>query len=102
MQLRAPMTGDLWWPHVYQPAQNPYDLSGYNATGRWNYGPWFFPPTTGIPYGPVVNPYYDCGPGDPCTNPLQPYMIPGTPNPSWGAEAFLDTPVINGTAVPLS
>ena len=63
MQLRVPMTGDLWWPHVYQPAQNPYDLSGYNATGRWNYGPWFFPPTTGIAYGPVPNPYYDCGAG---------------------------------------
>ncbi len=27
-------------------------------------------------------------------------MIPGTPNPSWGAEAFLDTPVINGKAYP--
>ena len=26
-------------------------------------------------------------------------MMPGTPNPSWGAEAFLDTPVINGTAL---
>ncbi len=100
MPLRAPVTGDLWWPHVYQPAQNPYDLSGYNATGRWNYGPWFFPPTTGIPYGPVDNPYYDCGTGGPCLNPAQPPGVPGTPNPSWGAEAFLDTPVINGTAYP--
>jgi FtsP/CotA-like multicopper oxidase with cupredoxin domain len=90
IQLRTPVTGDLWWPHVYMPAQNPSDLSGYNAMGRWNYGPWFFPPTP-IPYGPVLNPY---------TGPGQPYEIPGTPNPSWGAEAFLDTPVINGTAYP--
>jgi FtsP/CotA-like multicopper oxidase with cupredoxin domain len=87
---RDPVLGDLWWPHVYMPAQNPSDLSGYNAMGRWNYGPWFFPPTP-IPYPPVLNPY--SGPG-------QPFEIPGTPNPSWGAEAFLDTPVINGTAYP--
>jgi FtsP/CotA-like multicopper oxidase with cupredoxin domain len=99
MQLRAPKDGDLWWPHVYQPAQNPYDLSGMNATGRWNYGPWFYPPTLGIAYGPVNNPY--CVPaGGPCTDPMQAPMVPGTPNPSWGAEAFLDTPVINGTAYP--
>ena len=44
--------------------------------------------------------YYDCGPVGPCLNPAQPAMVPGTPNPSWGAEAFLDTPVINGTAYP--
>ena len=30
----------------------------------------------------------------------QPYEIPSTPNPSWGAEAFMDTPVVNGTAYP--
>ncbi len=99
MLLRAPVTGDLWWPHVYQPAQNPYDASGYNATGRWNYGPWFYPPTTGIAYGPIDNPY--CVPaGGPCADPAQPVKVPGTPNPSWGAEAFLDTPVINGTLYP--
>ena len=26
--------------------------------------------------------------------------MPGTPNPSWGAEAFLDTMMVNGTAYP--
>ncbi len=104
--LREPKTGDLWWPHVYQPAQNPYDISGLNAMGRWHYGPWFWPPTTGIPYLPVSNPYYDCnadGMADathPCERPWHPIEVPGTPNPSWGAEAFLDTPVINGTAYP--
>jgi FtsP/CotA-like multicopper oxidase with cupredoxin domain len=98
----VPVTGDLWWPHVYVPAQNPYnpDLSGINPYGRWHYGPWFWPPTTGVLYGPVANPYYDCGEGQPCLHPEQPPEMPGTPNPSWGAEAFMDTPVINGTAYP--
>ncbi len=92
--LGTAVTGDLWWPHVYMPAQNPYnpDLSGVNPMGRWMYGPWFWPPTTNITYGPVPNPYY--GPASPSPE------MPGTPNPSWGAEAFLDTPVINGTAYP--
>ena len=57
--------------------------------------------TFGIPA--VPNPYYDetlnlrsvlvrvyC----------EPPFTPGTPNVSWGAEAFLDTPVVNGTAYP--
>jgi FtsP/CotA-like multicopper oxidase with cupredoxin domain len=107
-------TGDLWWPHVYMPAQNPYnpDLSGINAMGRWMYGPWFWPPTKVcgtapdavppfcIKFGPVPNPLYDpaCVPS--ATTFCQPPEMPGSPNPSWGAEAFLDTPVVNGTAYP--
>ncbi len=92
----TPVTGDLWWPHVYVPAQNPYnpDFSGTNPYGRWHYGPWFWPPTD-VPWGPITNPYYDT-----VNDPSQPPEIPSTPNPSWGAEAFLDTPVINGTAYP--
>jgi len=111
----TPVLGDLWWPHVYMPAQNPYnpDFSGINAMGRWHYGPWFWPPTPlcGSVAGAVPpycvkvatlpNPYYEpnC---DPATSGgfCQPPEIPGTPNPSWGAEAFLDTPVVNGTAYP--
>ena len=50
-----------------------------------------------IPYGPVPNPYYDPRAS---TRPGSRPRCPGTPNPSWGAEAFLDTPVINGTAYP--
>ncbi|MBT0653147.1 multicopper oxidase domain-containing protein [Geomobilimonas luticola] len=110
----TPVNGDLWWPHVYMPAQNPFnpDLSGINPMGRWHYGPWFFPstPTCGsspdavkpfcVDHGPVANIYYDCGPGGACTNPGQPPEMPGTPNVSWGAEAFLDTMVVNGTAYP--
>jgi FtsP/CotA-like multicopper oxidase with cupredoxin domain len=92
------LTGDLWWPHVYMPAQNPYDISGVAPMGRWMYGPWFWPPTSGIAFPPVPNPYAD--PANLAYDPAQPPEMPGTPHPSWGAEAFLDTPVINGTAYP--
>jgi FtsP/CotA-like multicopper oxidase with cupredoxin domain len=84
----------LWYPHVYMTMQNPSDPSGMNPFGRWQYAPWFYPiyrPT----YGPVPNPYYT-EPG----NPMEPPMIPGTPNPSIPGEAFLDTPVVNGVAYP--
>ena len=40
--------GNLWFPHVYMPNQNPYDNSGANTMGRWDYGPWFWPPYTGL------------------------------------------------------
>ena len=102
---RAPVTGDLWYPHVYMPAQNPQDTSGFNAFGRWMYGPWFFPPTSGIANPPVPNPYYqpDCAlipPGPGCTEPWQPTLMPGTPQPSAPGESFMDTTVVNGTAFP--
>jgi len=88
--------GDLWYPHVYMTMQNPWDPSGMNTFGRWQYAPWFWPPGTPT-YGPVPNPYYD--PNNP-NNPMEPPMIPGTPNPSMPGEAFMDTPVINGIAYP--
>jgi len=92
--------GDLWVPHIYMPAQNAGDSSGINQFGRWAYGPWFWPPTTGILHGPIANPYYD-----PACNPdvtwCEPPLIPGVPNVSMGMEAFNDTPVINGTAYPV-
>ncbi len=56
--VRAPLTGDLWWPHVYMPAQNPFDITGIAPMGRWAYGPYFWPATAN-PYQPVPNPYYD-------------------------------------------
>jgi parallel beta-helix repeat protein len=89
-----PHTGDLWMPHVYMPNQNPYDVSGANPYGRWDYGPWFFPPTP-ITNGPVPNPYYD-----PINAPWEPPMIPGVPTVSAGMEAFMDTPTVNGEAYP--
>ena len=92
-------TGDLWLPHVYSPAQNPGDSSGVNQFGRWAYGPWFWPPTSAIEFGPVANPYYDpsC---DPDLQWCEPPLMPGTPFNSMGMEAFMDTPVVNGTVYP--
>jgi FtsP/CotA-like multicopper oxidase with cupredoxin domain len=99
--------GNLWYHHVYMPAQNPSDPSGMSAFGRWMYGPWFWPPAN-PKHGPIDNPYYDakCNLDDPSTWQYQtdpfcePKQIPGTPNISAGMEQFNDTPVVNGTAYP--
>jgi FtsP/CotA-like multicopper oxidase with cupredoxin domain len=117
-------TGSLWFPHVYMPNQNPYDNSGANAMGRWDYGPWFWPifgTAAGLVHGEIPNPY-----ADPAA-PWEPPMIPGTPstytnsvpktivdangntvaNPIYSPsdvslvpESFVDTPVVNGVAYP--
>jgi FtsP/CotA-like multicopper oxidase with cupredoxin domain len=87
--------GSLWFPHVYMPNQNPGSVDGANAMGRWDYGPWFWPPFTGIANPAVANPYYD-----PVNAPWEPKQIPGTPNPSIVPEGFMDTPLVNGTAYP--
>ncbi|MRR11402.1 laccase, partial [bacterium] len=92
----VPHTGDLWMPHVYVPAQNPADPGGMNATGRWHYGPWFWPPTSDITHPPIPNPYYNSDGSTPWEYPL----MPATPNPSMGMESFFDTPLVNGTAYP--
>jgi FtsP/CotA-like multicopper oxidase with cupredoxin domain len=97
---RTPKAGDLWWPHVYLPAENPSNLGGVNPMGRWVYGLYFWPPTTGIKFLPVNNPYYDCDPLGICNSPWEPPTMPAPPNPSWTAEAFLDTPMVNGTVYP--
>ena len=83
--------GSLWFPHVYMPNQNPASPDGANPMGRWDYGPWFWPPVTaaaGLMHGPILDPN---GSG---------LMVPGIPNPSIVPEAFMDTPVVNGTAYP--
>jgi len=98
--------GELWFPHAYMPNQNPYDLSGANAMGRWDYGPWFWPPFTGILYGEIPNPYACGGPlADPVTCVSQPPYAPGTPDeraisPSGTPESFMDTATVNGTPYP--
>jgi FtsP/CotA-like multicopper oxidase with cupredoxin domain len=89
-----PKTGDLWYPHVYVPAQNPYTEDGANPFGRWHYGPWFWPPTKDA-VQPVANPYYD-----PVNAPWEPPESPGVPNVSIPGESFMDTPVVNGVAYP--
>ncbi|MDD2898591.1 MAG: Ig-like domain-containing protein [Desulfuromonadaceae bacterium] len=105
--IRQPVTGDLWLPHVYMPAQTSIaGAGGVNPFGRWMYGPWFYPATI-IQVGPKANPYYDpfCSSSNPfelaeCETPGQPEQIPGTPNVSMGMEAFHDSAVVNGTAFP--
>jgi FtsP/CotA-like multicopper oxidase with cupredoxin domain len=95
-------TGDLWFPHIYIPNQNPADVTGANAFGRWDYGPWFWPPQDPSTFVPSGQPY-------PCTSAaypggagiaFPPLMCPGTPNPSGTPEGFMDTPVVNGTLYP--
>ncbi|NVN97828.1 MAG: multicopper oxidase domain-containing protein, partial [Geobacteraceae bacterium] len=73
--------GDLWMSHVYEPNQNPADLSGANPYGRWDYGPWFWPPVT-------IGPDYVNLPST------------GASNLSLTPESFQDTPVVNGAAYP--
>jgi FtsP/CotA-like multicopper oxidase with cupredoxin domain len=68
--------GDLWMPHVYEANQDPTSPAGANPFGRWDYGPWFWPPI-GIA-------------ADKST----------LPEPSTTPEAFNDTPLVNGTAYP--
>ncbi|MFN8595077.1 MAG: multicopper oxidase domain-containing protein [Anaerolineae bacterium] len=100
--------GNLWFHHVYMPAQNPGDPSGMSAYGRWMYGPWFWPPAKTAKYQPIANPYYDpaCDLNNPATwqYPIDPFceppLIPGTPNLSTGMEQFNDTPLVNGAAYP--
>ncbi len=69
-----PTGGNLWFPHVYQPNQDPTSITGANPLGRWDYGPWFWP------VFPVTSPY--------------------PPTVSHVPEAFMDTPLVNGTAYP--
>ena len=84
--------GNLWFPHVYMPNQNPGDPGGVNAVGRWDYSFWMYPPLQGVANGPVTNPLAG-QPGEYAFN-------PGTPLPTAVPEAFMDTPLVNGTAYP--
>ena len=68
--------GDMWWPHIYMANQDPFNPNntGANPLGRWDYGPWFWPPQLGT---------------------VQPM-----PASSCVPETFVDTPLVNGTAYP--
>ncbi len=91
----TPHAGDLWFPHVYIPNQNPSDFYGVNPIGRWDYGLWFWPPlkSNDLAHGEVPNPYYP-GPGENPTIPGMAGVVSGTP------ESIMDTPVVNGTPYP--
>jgi FtsP/CotA-like multicopper oxidase with cupredoxin domain len=102
--------GSLWYPHVYMPNQNPADMSGANGFGRWDYGPWFWPPQNPSTFVATGQPYACTSIATPLTGwAFPPLMCPGTPEPSRPApsnspsgvpEGFMDTPVVNGTAYP--
>jgi FtsP/CotA-like multicopper oxidase with cupredoxin domain len=96
----------IWFPHVYTPAQwldNP-DQSATNPFGRWDYGPFFWPPQQsltsldGAPR-PITVPCTSRAAVS-ATNPTGATSCPSTPNPSLTPESFLDTPIVNGTAYP--
>jgi FtsP/CotA-like multicopper oxidase with cupredoxin domain len=87
-------------PHVFMPIQNPGDSTGQNPYGRWQYGPWFWPPTAGITYPPMANPYYDPTCDADVNPPCEPKLMPATPNVSMGTESYNDTPTVNGTVYP--
>ncbi len=97
--------GNFWFPHVYTPNQwpgNP-DISGTNPFGRWDYGPWFWPPQTTLVADGVNRPLTK-----PCwsaaavtdTNPSGATECPTLPDVSLVPESFFDTMVVNGTAYP--
>ena len=71
---QPPVGGNLWLPHEYMPNENPFDPRGYNDFGRWDYGPWMNPPM----------------------------VVQNTelPSPTGVPEAFMDTVIVNGTALP--
>ncbi len=98
--------GSLWFPHVYQPNQNPAltplnnGSPGATPTGRWDYGPWFWPAVTTEMNGPVSNPLYT----GPCATPVascENITNPGVPNVSQVPEAFDDSFVVNGVSYPV-
>jgi FtsP/CotA-like multicopper oxidase with cupredoxin domain len=90
--------GDLWFPHVYETNQDPNStaLSGANDFGRWDYGPWFWPPLQFCDANKLPANCIDL------YNPKSP--SPGHPVPEWDVtatpESFMDTPLVNGTAYP--
>ena len=95
--------GNLWFPHVYMTNQYPDnpDGSNMNAMGRWDYGMWFWPPVTTLAHGDIACPTPSI-PNQTCPG----FPTPMNPDPDTGStsslvpEAFMDTPVVNGTAYP--
>jgi FtsP/CotA-like multicopper oxidase with cupredoxin domain len=74
--------GDLWFPHVYEANQDPSCTWGFDCMspiGRWDYGPWIWPPVQ-LPAG----------------NPQTAMDLAASQVP----EAFMDVMVVNGTAYP--
>jgi FtsP/CotA-like multicopper oxidase with cupredoxin domain len=100
--------GNLWFPHVYMPNQNPAltpvnsTTAGASMVGRWDYGPWFWPAVTTEMQGPVTNPLYHgpCAAGS-INNYCENSTNPGVPNVSQVPEAFNDSMTVNGVSYPV-
>ena len=100
--------GSLWLPHVYEPNQNPgltpvnSTSPGASPTGRWDYGPWFWPAVNNEMYKPVPNPLCVGGKLNTPTCPVpQNTMNPGVPNVSAVPESFMDSMIVNGVSYPI-
>ncbi len=94
--ITAGVEGDLWFPHKYEPNQDPTSNTGASLFGRWDYGPWFWPPT------PTTT---SSTPGPVGTSHLMPGMATDFSNPwvydsSIVPESFMDTMLVNGNAYP--
>ncbi len=85
--------GDLWFPHVYEFNQSGTFASGAGANpqGRWDYGPFVWPPATIADTA--------SGFGNSMGMPI-PAAIGDVQDPSCVPEAFMDTMVVNGKAYP--
>ncbi len=85
--------GDLWFPHVYEFNQTGSFAagSGVNPQGRWDYGPYVWPPAfiTDTASG------YANSMGMPL-----PAAVGDVRDPSCVPESFMDTMVVNGKAYP--
>jgi hypothetical protein len=46
--VAAGAPNDFWFPHIYEPTMDPFNPGapnfGVNPFGRWDYGPWSWPP----------------------------------------------------------
>jgi FtsP/CotA-like multicopper oxidase with cupredoxin domain len=101
--------GDLWFPHVYVPNQNPSDaVGGANGFGHWDYGAWFYPPQTNLTAAnPTTAVTIQCTsaafPGQNLapTTACPTCGCPIIPNVSGTPEGFMDTPIVNGVAYPV-
>jgi FtsP/CotA-like multicopper oxidase with cupredoxin domain len=83
-------------PHVYMTNQNPNLPDAVNPLGRWDYGPWIWPPFPSD-HPPIELPDGTLGFGLDGA----PDLLPNLPDISMGMEAFFDTPVVNGTVYPV-
>ena len=79
--------GNVWYEHVYMPAQNPSAPNGMNPYGRWFYGPWFWPPAS-PQNGAIANPYYQMDPKGPDGK----MGVPGSPDAADDFTTPLATP----------